>query len=945
VAAVAAGRGGAAWVEGEPGIGKSAVVTAGIAGAAALGCAVFWGAADPLRGRFPLGVMLDGLGVDVRSADGVPGEIARLLRGEGAGQVVPGSDVMMAVAERLLVHVDRLCAASPVVLVIDDLQWADEVSVSVWHRLAAATSQVPLLMVGVARPVPTSGGLAVARRGVLDRGGLVISVRPLPDGEVAELVGGLVGGRPGAGLLRLAGRAGGNPLYLRELVDALVREDQVIVTEGVAELADGAGAREPVSLGAAIEGRLGFLSDEAMAALRVAALLGVRFSVRELAVVADLGARELVSVVSEAVAAGVLVESGLELMFRHGLIAQALVDGMPAGLRAQLRSEAARLLAGTGAAAERVARLLLEAGPDQPDEWVLNWLSASAVELVRRDPRGAADLLARVVAAAPADPPDGGPALDPRWEILAEQLAVVLFLLGRHGPAEPLARRVLATSSDAQVRARMAWTLSYTLLRSGRPDEALEIADRAARDPVVPEAWQARLLSIRGLALLSVGRYAEAEWTAAQALADAQRAQDTFAAGYALHVQAFIRGIESEDAASLELTERALALIGAEAETSDLRLLLLSNRLTSQSNLGLDAADAARELLRLAEQAGTARLGAVRWSVAEYLFQTGQWDDALAELSTLLTPGADLLDFTILGGRGLAALIAGHRDDDDALRDHLDAAVDPADLPGGIQHVHGIYRLRAKAVAAEREGHPEQALRLLTTALTTAGAREPPELFWGADLVRCALASGDLTAARAAVAHSEREGARRSASAELRAIARWCRGVLDADRALLTEALGYYRGVTKPLPLGQVLEDLAVAHAVHGDLAAARMALREAVDVYTGLGANWDIARADGRLRSAGVRRSRSGKRRPATGWAALTPTEIKVARLVAEGLSNPEVGGRLFLSRYTVQTHVAAILTKLQIHSRVGIAAEVASHPRDGHLDERQAPARRSTA
>jgi hypothetical protein len=138
--AVAGGLGGTAWVEGEPGIGKSAVVAAALAGAGELGCAVFWGTADPLRGRFPLGVMLDCLGVDVRSAQGVRGEIARLLRGEGTDGAIPAGDVIMAAVERILVLVDELCAASPVILVIDDLQWADELSVSVWHRLAGGSA-------------------------------------------------------------------------------------------------------------------------------------------------------------------------------------------------------------------------------------------------------------------------------------------------------------------------------------------------------------------------------------------------------------------------------------------------------------------------------------------------------------------------------------------------------------------------------------------------------------------------------------------------------------------------------------------------------------------------------------------------------------------------------------------------------------------------------------
>ena len=75
-------------------------------------------------------------------------------------------------------------------------------------------------------------------------------------------------------------------------------------------------------------------------------------------------------------------------------------------------------------------------------------------------------------------------------------------------------------------------------------------------------------------------------------------------------------------------------------------------------------------------------------------------------------------------------------------------------------------------------------------------------------------------------------------------------------------------------------------------------------------------------------------------GWAALTPTEVKVAYLVGEGLSNPDIGKRLFLSRYTVQVHVSKILAKLQVRSRVEVVGEVARHPA-----ESQPPATLSTA
>jgi DNA-binding NarL/FixJ family response regulator len=72
------------------------------------------------------------------------------------------------------------------------------------------------------------------------------------------------------------------------------------------------------------------------------------------------------------------------------------------------------------------------------------------------------------------------------------------------------------------------------------------------------------------------------------------------------------------------------------------------------------------------------------------------------------------------------------------------------------------------------------------------------------------------------------------------------------------------------------------------------------------------------------VRRRRAGTRRPETGWDALTPTEAKVAAMVGEGMSNPDIAARLFLSRNTVQVHMSKILAKLQAHSRLEVAMVV---------------------
>jgi len=94
--------------------------------------------------------------------------------------------------------------------------------------------------------------------------------------------------------------------------------------------------------------------------------------------------------------------------------------------------------------------------------------------------------------------------------------------------------------------------------------------------------------------------------------------------------------------------------------------------------------------------------------------------------------------------------------------------------------------------------------------------------------------------------------------------------------------------------------------------------------LYRGLGAERDLRRADARLRRYGVRRGRSGRRgQPTAGWDALTPTETKIALLVADGRSNPDIATKLFMSRNTVQTHVSHILTKLDARSRIEVARQ----------------------
>ena len=108
-----------------------------------------------------------------------------------------------------------------------------------------------------------------------------------------------------------------------------------------------------------------------------------------------------------------------------------------------------------------------------------------------------------------------------------------------------------------------------------------------------------------------------------------------------------------------------------------------------------------------------------------------------------------------------------------------------------------------------------------------------------------------------------------------------------------------------------------------------RALLERSTEIFEYLDASRDLVRVDAALRELGVRRGRRGPRqRPQWGWGSLTPTEGTVADLVSEGLTNPQIAERLYISRRTVQTHVSHIFTKLDMASRAQLAAAVAARP-----------------
>jgi DNA-binding CsgD family transcriptional regulator/tetratricopeptide (TPR) repeat protein len=914
VSGLAGGRGSSVLIEGEPGIGKSALVRAALA--AQPGGQVFWGAGDELGQSLPLLPLIEGLRVHEPSANPRQNTIIRLLRGEAtAGR---GTDVSAALAEQLLALVAEQCAARPTVLVIDDLQWADQASVALWGRLARSVRQVPLLLIGMMRPVPQRDDLLALRRAAGDAARLRLT--GLTGGAVAELVAALAGGEPDGKLLRLADGAAGNPLYLTELVAALTRSSSVSVTgAGAAELTNDSA---PSSLSAAIADRLGFVSGPVREVLRAAALLGVDFAVPDLAIVLDRGVADLIPAVDEARAAGVLAESGHGLGFRHPLIRAALYDEMPVPVRAAWHRAAGRALAEAGAPADRVARQLLRAvggpsGAAEPmDEWMLGWLARTAESLVGQAPQVAAELLRPAVASAPA-----GSAPHDR---LVGRLADALYRVGDAAEAEQVANRALAHAVEPDLVVDLHWTLAQCRMRVGRFTESLATLDRALASPGISARHRARLLVLAARTYSKRGEVEQAGRVAATALAAAAEAGDSWAMGWALHVQTIVTSVQGQMTDALPLFDRALTVTQADPALTDLRLLLQINKAVILGCLDRyeEAFVAARQARRLADQVGTAiRRVQAHGALGQLLFDTGEWDDALAEVEVvqedLKEPIAACSDL------GIAAVIRFHRGEPASARRYLAAAAPHAERIGN--RVIGPLAL-ARSLDWEDAGALPAALAVLAPGFAgdTAGElNEIEDLF--ADAARLATKTGELATAQALAGHSAALAAG-SQTPHRQANALYCRGLLDHDATRLLTAAERYGDAGRPLLSAKALEAAAGDFVATGDRVQARAAFTRAVEIYTSLGAAADVARLQAMFRAHGIRRGPHAKHRQArSGWDSLTPAETKIAALVERGLSNPEIAARLLLSRRTVATHVSHILKKLNVHSRIDIAREAA--------------------
>ena len=907
----AEGRGGLAWIEGELGIGKSALADAVAARAEAAGHRVLRGTGDELMQPFPLRLMAECLRISARSTDPAVAEIAALLRG-GDDQLGAAGPVLAA-GERMLELVDRLCIGSPVTLIVEDLHCADEHSLLLWGRLARAVDQIPLLLVGATRLVPYREPVQRLRDLVDKRAGTVLRLGPLSAPEVGELAGRIAGGAVGPRLAAEVDRAGGNPLYIRELMDTLIGDGSITVTGGTAELRGDAESM-PTSLAVAIGRRLGYLGEQTRWALRVAALLGDDVDPGDWALVVGWPVREVSDVATEAVAAGVLSDSSGRLRFRHELIRQALAEETPTFIRGTLHASIARTLATAGRGVDAVAPHLL-ATRETVGDWEVDWLARIANSALYAAPLVSVELLRR--AAASIDPDD------PRWTVLAPRLAGLEFWLGRDfAGAYATAAEVARHAEDPVLACRMRILMIRLSGQLRRHADALP-AIAGPADDALPALWRARLGSWSALILNDTGQHEPALAVARDALRRAEESGDPLTIATARHVMA---NLDDAVARPEHMRAALTALTSRDMESMDLRMLLLANFVVQLQELGRprECEETVAEALRLAERSGTFRASIVIASAISYCSQHGRHDDALVHMASI---DEDLLSNQWAGYvYAEAAIIALHRDD----RATADAQLSAVPGPGPLTQEdpprprHRV--TEAFAMRAEADGDLGRALALMIPWLDVQhglrGEERHDELPY---LTYLALAAGDEQTARRAVRVADSDAAEDPVPSRLCA-ARLCRALVEDDAGELLAVAAEYRGYQWMVRAAFAYEEAADRLARAGEADRARSALNQAVRIYADLSATWNIKRADARLRRHGIRRGPHGVHNRATvGWDALTPSERTIAGLVAHGRSNPDIATELYLSRRTVETHVARILAKLQMHSRIEVVRAAA--------------------
>ena len=903
----AAGAGGAVLVEGVAGIGKTSLLALARELATEAGMTVLEARAAEFEAGYAWGIARQLFERVLRSSEDE--RAARLLSGAAAlAATAVGLDAAGPVEDTFAaIHglywlAANLAQETPLLVAVDDVHWADAPSLRALSHLVRRLEGLPILVVLAVRAPRADAGDALLAALAADPETVVL--RPATLGEEAcdELVRHELAPQAAPGFQAACRElTGGNPFLLQALLASLAADG----IRGAESDVEQVRRMTPAAVSRSVLLQLGRMPAAARAVARAVAVLGTAATTTRAGRLAELDDEDAAAAVAVLMAEHI-VEGERELRYVHPLVRSAVYEDIALPVRERWHGRAARLLADAGAPLDEVTVHLLGAGP-RGDAWLVGELRRAAGEAARR---GAPDLATLYLERALAEPPPADAVTDVRLDLGRLEVA--------HDPAGAIANLAAAhaASPNEPRRSAASLALAHALAMTGRFGDAADVLESA-----LAAGDDADVVSLRA-ALLNTARWDEGirRRTApllAELRARGERGDDLAPElGAILAVELCAAAAEREAAvayarAALRSAERLVAH-GTPILPDTICVLLFAGH-------PREAEAAVDDWLRTSQRRGW-RVGSSAGALVQAMIRVhaGAVSDAAGWAQQTLDGGAPWLApvaaaFLVSALIERGALAEAHA----ALSGHsLDGELPDAWPFNVARHARG--RLHAAA------GHHEAAAEDLLAAGDRAerwGVRNPAMMDWRSAAAPSLLARDRAQDARRLCAEelalARGWGASRAVGVAMRASGLAEGGQRGAE--LLLEATRVLADAGAPLELARALVDLGAARRRAGARTEARDHLRAGLDLAHRQGSLALAERAREELVVAGGRPRRNALR----GRDALTPGELRVAEMAAEGQTNREIAQALFVTQRTVEVHLTSTYGKLGISSRreLGVA------------------------
>ncbi len=925
IAAAADGAGSVVALEGEAGIGKTALLAHARLRAGDAGLRVLAARGGELERDFAYGVvrqLFDAALADAGDPErqrwlaGSAGLAAGVVSAAPADRDAPGSDPG-AVLHGLYWLTVNLSLSAPLLLAVDDAHWADDGSIAFLSYLARRVDELAVVIVYASR-VGEGAGDALPAVAEPEVASIVLRPEALSEAATAQVVGGWLGEAVSARFARACHRAtGGNPFLLGELLRALLADGIVPDDTSTARVEQIA----PRTISRATLARLRRLGPAANALAFAVAVLGSKAELRHAAALAELD-HETAAGAADALARAAILRDGRPLEFIHPIVRTTIYSELAPGRRGTSHKRAARLLADDGAGDVALAPHLLASEPSG-DAWVVERLRTAARSVLEQAPAATCSYLER----AHREPTPPSERLAVLLELGGAELFAASDADGSRSTAVGHLREVLDGAPDAATRFEAARLLASALTLSGRMGEAVEMGHELLAG--APPEDEELMLRLEG-ELALVAQFNPGQAKAALERLARYRGRLTGATRgerLVLTCQAYgaAHGAQSATATTTaELARRALAAhtLADEHRPGSAAFYLAVWALIYSDRLDEAEAQFDRALENCRRRGWSGEFAGVSGSRCQVFVRQGRLAEAEAEaLSLLPTIGQRTLARAMLASCLLQTTIerAEPRTWEPLLREHgLDGEVAGRPMGGMLLYSRGHLRLAAGNGAAALADFERLWVR------DEQSGQHTPAIPSRAPQALAHLQLGDRDRARGLAAEAL-EQARAWDTPTALAIALRAAGLATGGAEgieLLQEAVTATAGSSARYEHARSQTELGAALRRAGHRRDARPPLREGLDLADRCGALRLAARAREELIATGARPRRSALR----GRDALTPSERRVAKLAAEGLGNREIAQALFVTLRTVEGHLTQTYMKLDITSRDQLASALDS-------------------